>query len=131
MVLICISLIISNIEHFFHVPVCFVIFAENFVFCFVLFCFLYGNVVTLEIRFCSLPRDYCCFLMKAAVTYLFSDLFFLFVCFLGLNPQHIEVHRPGVQSELQLLACATATATLWDLSRTCDLHHSSQQCWIL
>ena len=43
----------------------------------------------------------------------------LLACFLGL----------GVESELQLLAYATATAT-WDLSHRCDLCLSLQQCWI-
>ena len=38
-------------------------------------------------------------------------------CFLGLHPQHMEVPRLGVESELQLLAYATATA-------------KSQQRWI-
>ena len=44
--------------------------------------------------------------------------------------QHMEVPRLGGESELQLLAYATATATQ-DLSYVCDLHHSSWQCWIL
>ena len=38
----------------------------------------------------------------------------------------MEVLRLGVESELQLLASATAT-TMQHLSRVCDLHHSSQQ----
>ena len=38
----------------------------------------------------------------------------------------MEVPRLGVQRELQLLAYATATATL-NQSRVCDLHHSSWQ----
>ena len=42
----------------------------------------------------------------------------------------MEVPRLGAQSELQLLAYTTATATQ-DLSRVCDLHCSSWQCWIL
>ena len=42
----------------------------------------------------------------------------------------MEVPRLWVESELQLLAYATATAT-WDLSLTCNLHHHSQQHWIL
>jgi len=54
---------------------------------------------------------------------------FLF-CFLGLNPWHMEVPRLGVESKLQLLVYTTATATQ-DLSRICDLHHSSQQHRIL
>ena len=54
----------------------------------------------------------------------------LFFCFLGLHPQHMEVPRLGVQLELQLLAYSTAIA-MQDLSRVCDLHHSSQQCRIL
>ena len=56
--------------------------------------------------------------------------FWLFV-FLGLHPsRHMEVPRLGIQLELQLLACTTATATS-DLSCICDLHHSSWQHWIL
>ena len=42
----------------------------------------------------------------------------------------MEVPRLGVKSELQPLAYATATA-MQDLSHICNLHHSSQQCWIL
>ena len=58
-------------------------------------------------------------------------LFFFFVfVFLGLQPWHMEVPRQGVQSELQLPAYTTATAT-WDPSCVCDLHYSSRQCWIL
>ena len=42
----------------------------------------------------------------------------------------MEVPRLGVQSELQLPAYTTATATP-DTSRVCDLHHSSRQHQIL
>ena len=38
----------------------------------------------------------------------------------------MEVPRLGVNSELQLLATATAAAT-WDLTLICDLYHSSWQ----
>ena len=48
-------------------------------------------------------------------------LFFSFL-FLGLHLWHMEVPRPGVKSELQLLAYTTATQ---DLSHICNLHHSS------
>ena len=44
--------------------------------------------------------------------------------------QHMEVPRLGVQSELQLLACATATARS-DPSYVWDLHPRSRQCQIL
>ena len=57
-------------------------------------------------------------------------LFFFFFCFLGLHPQHMEIPRLGVKSELQLPAYTTATATP-DLRYICDLHHSFWQCWIL
>ena len=50
--------------------------------------------------------------------------------FLGPHPWLMEVPRLRVESELQLPAKATATA-MQDLSQVCDLHHSSQQCWIL
>jgi len=57
---------------------------------------------------------------------------FIFVLFwfLRLYPWHMEVPRPGVESELQLTAYASATA-MPDPSHTCDLHHSSRQRWIL
>ena len=42
----------------------------------------------------------------------------------------MKVSKLGVESELQLLAYATATA-MPDLSHICDLHQSSWQCWIL
>ena len=48
----------------------------------------------------------------------------LFVYFVGAYPYHMEVPRLGVESELQLLAYATATST-WDPSRVSNLHHSS------
>ena len=55
--------------------------------------------------------------------------FFLFF-FLGPHPWHVEVPRLGVESELQLLAYATATATP-DPTCLCNLYHSSEQHWIL
>ena len=57
-----------------------------------------------------------------------EEIFFFVV--LGLQPQRMEVPRVGIKLELQLLAYAKATKTP-DLSRVCDLHHSSQQCQIL
>ena len=48
--------------------------------------------------------------------------FFLF----SPHLQHMEVPRPGVESELQLPASTTVTA-MPDPSPICDLHHSSQQ----
>ena len=56
--------------------------------------------------------------------------FSLSLSFLQLHPQHMEVPRPGVELELQLPGCTTATATR-DPSCVFDLHHSSQQCWLL
>ena len=48
--------------------------------------------------------------------------------FLGPHPQHMEVPRQGVKSELQLLAYAAATVTaMWVPSCVNDLQHSSQQ----
>ena len=54
-------------------------------------------------------------------------LYFLFLfVFLGPHTQHMEVPRLGVESELQLPACTTATATQ-DSSHICNLQHSSHQ----
>uniref|UniRef100_A0A8D1DAL5 Uncharacterized protein n=1 Tax=Sus scrofa TaxID=9823 RepID=A0A8D1DAL5_PIG len=58
------------------------------------------------------------------------NFFFFFFCFLGPLLWHMEVPRLGVESELQLPAYTTATATP-DPSRVCDLHYSSQQRRIL
>ena len=66
----------------------------------------------------------------------FYFLFFIFLFFLSFRyffgplPRHMEVPRLGVELELQPLAYARATTTL-DLSRVCNLHHSSRQCRIL
>ena len=54
---------------------------------------------------------------------------FLF-CFLGPHLLHVEVPRLGIESELQLPAYTTATATQ-DPSHISDLHHGSRQCQIL
>ena len=55
---------------------------------------------------------------------------FFFFCFLGLYLRHMELPRLGVQLELQLPAYSTATA-MQDLSRICNLQHSSWQHRIL
>ena len=70
---------------------------------------------------------YCCYEPWGAWS--FSNESLLFCSFLWLHPQHMEVPRPGVKSELQLPAYTTATAT-WDLSLVCNLHQNSWQCWI-
>ena len=59
-----------------------------------------------------------------------SCLFIYLFCFLGSHLRHMEIPRLGVQSELQLLAYASAIATQ-DPSHVFNLHHSSQQCQIL
>ena len=51
-------------------------------------------------------------------------LFVFCFCLLGPHPRHMDVPRLGFESELQLLAYTTATAT-WDPSHVSDLHHSS------
>ena len=59
-----------------------------------------------------------------------SFLSFFFPPLLGANPQHMEVPRLGVESELWQMAYATAIATQ-DMNHVCDLYHSSQQLQIL
>ena len=72
----------------------------------------------------------CSFLPIFSLSLSLSLSFFFFCLFLGLHLQHMEVLRLGVESGMQLPAYATATATQ-DLSRFCNLHHSSQQRQIL
>ena len=50
--------------------------------------------------------------------------------FLGPHWLHMEVSKLGVQSELQLPAYTTTSAT-WDPSLVCNLHHSLWQHGIL
>ena len=66
------------------------------------------------------------------VIYIYTFLFFclFFFPFLGVLLQRLEVPRLGVKQELQPASCATAIAT-WDLSRVCNVHHSSWQCRIV
>ena len=54
----------------------------------------------------------------------------MLVLFFCLHPWHMEAPRLGVESEMQLLAYTIPTA-MPDVSHICDLHHSSQQHWIL
>ena len=54
--------------------------------------------------------------------------FFGFPVFIGLNSQHMEVPRLGLQLELRLPASTTATSVQ---SHICNLHHSSQERRIL
>ena len=60
------------------------------------------------------------------IDYCPSPLFF----FLELHLWHMEVPGLGTESELQLMAYSTATATR-DPSHVCSLHQSSWQCQIL
>ena len=76
-----------------------------------------------------------CFLRAEFLFYFLFFLFYLFIffclfVFLGPHPQPMEVPRLVAESELQLLAYTTATAT-WNPSRVCDLHRSSWQRKIL
>ena len=56
---------------------------------------------------------------QATLGYLF--IYFGLFFFLALHPRHMEVPRPGVESELQPLVYTTATA-MRDLSHVYDLH---------
>jgi len=61
------------------------------------------------------------------VLFVWGFCLFVFV-FLEPHPQHVEVPRLGVESELQLPATATAMP---DPSHVFDLQHSSRQYQIL
>ena len=60
---------------------------------------------------------------------------YIYMIFLGLHPQRIEVPRLGVESELELLAYAAGRSepksAMPDLSCIYNLHHSSWQGQIL
>ena len=69
-------------------------------------------------------------ILPRGLFFCFVCFFYFFLLFLGLRLWHMEVPRRGVELEVQLPAYTTATATQ-DLSRICDLHHSSRQRQIL
>ena len=52
-----------------------------------------------------------------------GNIIIIIIVFLGLHLRHMELPRLGVELELYMLTCATATATS-DLSPICDLRHS-------
>ena len=62
--------------------------------------------------------------------YMFLKTLIFFFSFLRLHLRHMEVPRLRVESQLQLPAYTTATATL-DPSCICDLRCGSWQCRIL
>ena len=68
-------------------------------------------------------------LQPPRISYFYFYLCIYFV-FSGPPPWHMEVPLLGVESELQLPACVTVTATPV-LSRVCNLYHSSWQHHIL
>ena len=59
-----------------------------------------------------------------------GEKYIFFFPFLGPHLGHMEVSRLGAESELQVPAYNTASATQ-GLSHVCDLHRSSRQCQIL
>ena len=69
---------------------------------------------------------------RVTANFLYNIIVTIFFVFLGPRPRHLEVPRLGVQTELEMAADTTATATATpDLSHVCNLHHSSWQCRIL
>ena len=66
--------------------------------------------------------------MQKKHLFLSLSLFVVVFSFLGPHLWHMKVPRLGVESELQLLAYATATQ---DPSLVCDRHQSSWQHCIL
>ena len=93
-------------------------------FCF--FWFLWGFFFPFSFQGCIRG---CIGATTAGPCHIYSNAESIFV-FLGPHLRHMEVPRLGVQSELQLPAYATATATP-DPSHVYNLHHSSWQRRIL
>ena len=68
----------------------------------------------------------CQYIYPSIIHPLIIITFFFFGLFRATPMAYGSSHRLGVESEIQLLAYATATATR-DPSHVCDLHHSSGQ----
>ena len=77
------------------------------------------------------PSPSLCWVVQLSWEHIFFlFLFFFFFAFLELQTWHMEVPRLGVKLEQKLPAYTTATV-MWNLRHLSDLHHTSQQCWIL
>ena len=76
--------------------------------------------------FIGLSSRHLCLFFFFSLSFFLPSFLSFFFCFLGPYLWHMEIPRLWLKSELQLPACATATATR-DPSHICDLHHSSQQ----
>ena len=84
------------------------------------------------IRLSGVPRGRSCSIAPPSCAHLWVSLFllrsFFFFVFLGPHLQRMDIPGLGVESELQLRAYPTATATATqDPNRICDLHGSLQQ----
>ena len=64
------------------------------------------------------------------IPFFFFFFFFFWSCFRAIPTAYMEVPSLGVESELWPLAYFTIIA-MSGLRHVCDLHHTSQQCWIL
>ena len=82
----------------------------------------YTCIITKYIKHTHTTASIMCWLSSSILTVQLYFPVLFFFCFLGLHPQHMEVSRLQVKSELQLLATATATQ---DPSHICDLRRSS------
>ena len=69
---------------------------------------LYSTYTSLECTFCT---SFIKFSPNYFVLFDATVNEILLFCFLGPHPRHVEVPRPGVESERQLPAYTTATAT--------------------
>ena len=93
------------------------------------------NIFSLVCWFCQLFLD-TLLLLWAILAWdrltekIHSIVFFFFFGLFRAAPRHMEVPRPGVESELWPLTYATAIA-IPDLSCVWDLHHSSRPSWSL
>ena len=81
-----------------------------------------------------IPYPLIVFLNKMSLELLKDISFFIFLAFLGPHPWHMEVPRPRVESELQLLAYITAIVTpdpSWsEVYITAHSNNGSLTCWV-
>ena len=81
-------------------------------------------LILLFLQFCLFQKIYITQYLAIIFIYLF-----IYLLLFRATPAACGSSQAGVELELQLLACDTATA-IQDLSHVCEQHHSSHQHWI-
>ena len=94
---------------------------------------LFNQLVLIKLQYIKYGLPWCFRKWNSINKTWFCWFFPLFLVFLGLHPQHMEVPRLGVESQARgaVAAGLCQRHSNLDPRDICHLYHSSWQCWIL